>query len=277
MQAISQQLLDTRTALAPVAGDAAALEARVLAGHAWSMTPEELVKHANEPRETASLQLLVNRRLQHEPVSHIVGMKEFWRDTFMVTADVLTPRADTETMLEALLRHQQASPARILDLGTGSGCLLLSALREYPQATGVGVDQSEAALAVAAKNAAALGMAERAAFVRSNWCSALEGRFDVLLSNPPYIPTGDIAGLDRDVQGYEPHTALDGGADGLACYRSILQQAGAYLNPRSLVIFEVGMGQAQDVAALGQDYGFTFIEISADLAGIGRVVVLQTK
>ncbi len=279
MQAIAAQLNQLRTALAPVAGEAAALEARVLAAHAWGMTPEALVKHANEPRDAVVLDALAARRLKREPISHIVGQKEFWRDTFEVTADVLTPRADSETMIEALLRHrpQKDAPLRVLDLGTGSGCLLLSALREYGYATGVGADQSEAALAIAQRNAARLGLQARSAFCCSNWCSNVAGMFDVVLSNPPYIPTAEIATLDMDVQGFEPHAALDGGADGLACYRSILQQVRPHMNAGALLLFEVGAGQADDVAALGVGQGFSLLEISADLAGIARVVVLQTQ
>lgn len=300
MQVIAQQLQQTRLALVPVAGDAAALEARVLAAEAWGMTPEALVQYADAPRDAAPLLRLIERRLKHEPISHILGSREFWRDTFEVTADVLTPRPDSETVIEALLRHlpDTQAPLRVLDLGTGSGCLMLSTLREYPFATGVGADQSPAALAVATRNASRLQLDTRSVFTLSNWCSNVSGPFDVVLSNPPYIPTADIAALDADVRDYEPHAALDGGADGLDCYRSIMQQLsialdcsaeqscaplgglkagspGSLLTPRALVLFEVGAGQAEDVAQLGQQHGFTLLEISPDLAGISRVVVLQ--
>lgn len=279
MQSIAQQLAHTREALSPVAGALAGLEARMLAAHAWDMTPEALVMHAEASRDEAPLHALLSRRLQHEPVAQIIGIKDFWRDQFVVTQDVLTPRADTETMLEALLRHRPDTQAslRLLDLGTGSGCLLLSALREYTQAQGVGVDQSPAALNVAQQNAVRLGLAARSLFVEGNWCGPVSGLFDVVVSNPPYIPTADIAGLDADVRLYEPHAALDGGVDGLDCYRTILQQLGVHLNPNALILFEVGQGQADDVAKLGVAQGYTLVEISTDLAGIGRVVVLQTK
>lgn len=276
MQPICAQLQHTRTVLAPVAGDAAALEARMLAARAWGMNAEGLVQHAHDVRDSAALEALVARRLMHEPVSHILGEKEFWKDTFEVTADVLTPRADSETMIEALLR-QQAAPARILDLGTGSGCLLLSVLREYPNATGVAVDQSAAALAVAQRNAARLGLSERCAFVQSDWCANVQGQFDVILSNPPYIPRADIETLSADVRLFEPRAALDGGVDGLDCYRSILLQVLPHATAGALLLFEVGAGQADDVAMLGQAHGFTLIDISPDLAGISRVVVLQKQ
>ena len=274
MQSVAAQLAHARQALAPVAGEAAAIEARALAAHAWGVSPEVLVRDAASLRDAAPLLQLVSRRLKHEPVSQIVGTKEFWKDTFFVTPDVLTPRADSETMVEELLRQRtdQSVGLRVLDLGTGSGCLMLSALREYPNATAVAADQSEAALAVAAQNAAALQLAARCTFVRSNWCSNVEGKFDVVLSNPPYIPTLDIAGLDVDVQGYEPHTALDGGADGLDCYRSIVSQITSHLNDGALILFEVGMGQAEDVAQLGSAHGLTLSTIACDLAGIARIV-----
>ena len=277
MQSIAAQLNETRMALAPVAGDTAALEARVLAAHAWGMTPETLVLYANEARAAEALTPLVQRRLQHEPISQIIGKKDFWRDTFIVTPDVLTPRADSETILETLLRARPAKDAalRMVDLGTGTGCLLLSALREYPNATGVAVDASEKALAVAQQNAAALALASRVEFLCSNWCSNLTGAFDVVISNPPYIPLSHKPTLDADVRDYEPHSALFAGEDGLDDYRSILQQIAPHMNAGALLLFEVGMGQADDVAALGRAHGFTDIQIIPDLAGIARVVALQ--
>ncbi len=277
MQTIAAQLNHARTMLAPVAGDVAALEARVLAAHAWGMSAEALVLQADMMRDSAALQPLLARRLNHEPVSHILGRRGFWRDVFEVSADVLTPRADSETMVEVLLRRrpQQNTPLRMLDLGTGSGCLLLSALREYPHATGVGVDQSEAALTIARRNAESLQLHARSAFLCSDWCSNLDGQFDVVLANPPYIPTRDVAALAADVRDYEPHAALDGGADGLDCYRDIAAQILPHLAPGGVLIFEVGVGQAQDVAALGQAAGLALLDITADLAGIPRVVAFQ--
>lgn len=278
MHAIAAQLATARQKLTPVSGANAALEARLLAAHAWNMSPEELVFYGNDTRDAAALDVLVARRLKAEPVAQILGEKHFWRDKFFVDANVLTPRPDSETMIETLLRHRpdHAAAFRMLDLGTGSGCLLLSALREYGNATGIAVDQSPAALAVATKNAAALEVNARCEMLQSNWCSNLEGTFDIVLSNPPYIPTADIAGLDADVRVHEPHSALDGGADGLECYRAIVQQLNAHTKPGSLVLFEVGMGQAEDVAALGIAAGWKHLETATDLSGIARVVVLQT-
>ncbi|MES2985396.1 MAG: peptide chain release factor N(5)-glutamine methyltransferase [Pseudomonadota bacterium] len=277
MQTIATQLTHARAALSAVAGDVAALEARLLAAHAWGMTTEALVKDADQPRDHVALQHLLDRRLAYEPLSQIIGEKDFWKDSFRVTRDVLTPRADSETIIETLLRLRPNTSARLrlLDLGTGSGCLLLSALREYAQAHGTGVDQSQAALAVASHNAHALKLADRVRLLRSNWCSALDGMFDVILANPPYIPLADIATLAADVRDHEPHAALDGGADGLDCYRSILGQIAPFAAPHALLLFEVGMGQAEDVAALGRAAGFTLLDIIPDLAGIARVVALE--
>lgn len=279
MAAITQQLADARVKLAPVAGTNAALEARLLAAHAWRMSPEELVFYGQDARDAAALGSLIERRLKHEPVAQIVGQKHFWRDAFAVSRDVLTPRADSETMIETLLRLRpdHAAPLRVLDLGTGSGCLVLSALREYANATAVAVDASEAALAIATQNAAALGLASRVEMLHSDWCSKLTGTFDVILSNPPYIPTADIAALDADVNAYEPLSALDGGADGLNCYRVLVQQLLRHANPNALLLFEVGMGQAEDVAAIGVNAGWKLLDITNDLAGIPRVVALQTN
>jgi len=277
MHTHASQLQQARAQLAPVAGDLAALEARLLAQAAWGVSAETLVRHADDVREDDALQMLVNRRLQHEPVAQILGYKEFWKDQFIVSRDVLTPRADSEVVIETLLRHRgdKNTPLRVLDLGTGSGCLLLSALREYPQAMGVGADQSPTALEIAAKNAAALGLQNRCALLQSDWCSNARGTFDVVLSNPPYIPTADIAALDADVRLHEPHAALDGGADGLDCYRSILQQITPHLASVALLIFEVGQGQDEDLVTLGKAHGLRHVETAADLAGIARVVAFE--
>jgi release factor glutamine methyltransferase len=277
MNPIARQLADARAALKPVAGDVAALEARLLASHAWGMTQEELVMAVEQAPDAAALQALIARRLAHEPLSQIIGTKDFWKDSFRVTRDVLSPRPDSETMIEALiaLRPEKAAAHRILDLGSGSGCLLLSSLREYENARGLGIDRSLAALAVATHNARKLQLAGRSMFVEGDWCDGLEGTYDVVLANPPYIPSAAISTLHADVRDYEPHGALDGGADGLDCYRLILNQLPPYLAPDALLLFEVGEGQAADVASLGQQAGFRLRKIVADLAGIPRIVALE--
>lgn len=273
---IASQLHQARQLLTPIAGDLAALEARLLAAHAWDMSPEALVRYAEDARPVVALQQLLMRRLNREPIAQILGYKDFWRDRFMVTRDVLTPRADSETLIEAVLQHfpDREAPLRILDLGTGSGCLVLSVLREYPNARGLGVDRSAAARAVALGNAMALGFSRRAAFVRGDWCAGLVGKFDVVLANPPYIPTEAIAALEADVREYEPHGALDGGADGLSDYRRILAELAPHLAADAHVFFEVGQGQAADVAGLAESQGFDCLAMVPDLAGIARVLVM---
>lgn len=276
---IAEQLAKAREQLSQVAGANAALEARLLAAHAWHMSTEDLVLRGNNMRREAPFSALIARRLTAEPVAQILGEKHFWKDVFRVNCKVLTPRADSETMIECLLRQRPDGKAayRILDLGTGSGCLLLSALREYADATGVGVDQSVEALTVAARNAAILNLSPRCEMLRSNWCSNLTGIFDVVLVNPPYIPTADIAALDDDVRMYEPHAALDGGVDGINCYRRIIDELAPHVKTGTLLLFEVGIGQAEHVAALSAAAGWNVMEYATDLAGISRVVALEAN
>ncbi len=279
MATVSQQLQITREQLAPVAGDMAALEARLLAQHAWGVKHEDILRDWDKPvAENAAQQLqgMTARRMQHEPMSQIMGEKGFWKDTFLVTPDVLTPRADSETLIEAMLRLRpnMSAPLAMLELGVGSGALLLSALREYSNAHGIAVDVSPAALAVAKENAMRLGLASCTAFREGDWCNPLDSadKFDIIITNPPYIARADIAALDKDVKGYEPHLALDGGVDGLDCYRSIFSTIAPHMNAGALMLVEVGQGQSLDVAALGTRAGLHHTETCNDLAGIARIV-----
>lgn len=242
------------------------LDVRVLAEHA---------------RDEAELEAFVARRALGEPVAQIVGSKGFWTLELKVTRDVLCPRPDTETILDALLKHRPDKdyPYRVLDLGTGSGCLILSVLSEYPNATGTAVDVSAEALAVARENAVANGLQDRMELCHGEWCGALaEGeQYDIIVSNPPYIPTDEIKGLDRDVREFEPHLALDGGADGLDCYRVLAKQLKERMLPGGIALMEVGAGQSQDVADIMKTSGWTVIEIAKDLAQMARVVVLENQ
>lgn len=281
MSTVAQQLRTARESLAPVVGELAPLEARLLAQHAWHCTPEVIVRDpdaAITEEKVAALETLIARRLTREPIAQILGYKHFWNDDFAVTRDVLTPRADSEIVIEAALRHC-SNACSILDLGTGSGCLLLSLLGEYKDAKGVGIDASPAALNVARRNAHNTLRAKRTEFFGGDWLNPLEksAMFDIVVSNPPYIPTREIAKLMSDVRDHEPHLALDGGADGLDCYRMILAQVRPHMNPGALLIFEVGQGQAEDVAIHGKAQGFALVEIAKDLSGIDRVVVLKNN
>ncbi len=284
MASVAQQLQEVRTALAPVAGPLAGLEARLLAQHALGISHEQLVREPQAPvaeNAAALLQQLTARRVAREPLAQIVGTKDFWKDTFIVTRDVLTPRADSEVVIEMALKHGPTMDVacRVLDLGTGSGCLLLSLLREFPRAQGVAVDLSPEALAVARRNAGQLGLAARVAFHQGHWCNPLDraDKFAIVVTNPPYIARAEIAALDEDVKGYEPHLALDGGTDGLDCYRAIFNSIGQHLEADAIMLLEVGAGQHEDVAKLGMDAGLAFVEMGHDLAGIARVVVLKNQ
>jgi len=207
-------------------------------------------------------------------MSSILGRREFWSLDFVVTPDTLAPRPDSETLIEAVLAAlpDRSAPLSLVDFGTGTGCLLLTLLSELPNAEGIGIDISRPALAIAGGNAKRLGLADRCRFLCSDWSAALEGRFDLIISNPPYIPSGDIAGLEPEVARFEPLSALDGGADGLDAYRALAAQIPPLLKPGGIGAFEVGAGQAPQVAALLAEAGLTPRGIHRDLGGIERVV-----
>jgi release factor glutamine methyltransferase len=222
----------------------------------------------------ARLEALVVRRERREPVSQILGRRAFWTLTLGVGPAVLTPRPETETILDVVLPLFPAGRAfSVLDLGVGSGAILLSILAERPLARGLGVDVSEEALAVARDNAAQLGLARRAAFLRTDWTAGLdEGSFDLVVANPPYVPTAEIAALEPEVRDHEPHLALDGGPDGLDAYRALAPQILRVLRPGGRFAVEVGNGQGPTVHALFANTGAEAISTHNDLAGRGRVV-----
>jgi release factor glutamine methyltransferase len=279
---IGQLLRDAAGQLNSVAGDTAMLEARLLAQHAWDVSAEDILRDHDRvvaSQQAASFNALLQRRIRHEPISHILGHKFFWKDQFRVTADVLTPRADSEAMLEGLIRRypNREQKLRILDLGTGSGCLLLSALREYSGATGVGVDLSPAALAVAQSNADALELAQRVQFIQGAWCKPLDkgDLFDIVLTNPPYIAREGIAQLMADVRAFEPHLALDGGEDGLDCYRALFAELVPHTHNTTTIMVEIGENQRSDVTEIAAASGFVCREIIHDLGGIARILVVE--
>jgi release factor glutamine methyltransferase len=255
-------------------------EARLLLGHAAALPQSTLIGWPERPVDAESarrFETLLMRRLAHEPVSRILGRREFWSLDFAVTADTLDPRPDTETLVESVLAQlpNRRTPLRLADFGTGTGCILLALLSELPNAWGIGLDRSEAAARVAKANAAALGLAQRAAFAVGDWGAALAGSLDLVVSNPPYIPRATIARLDPEVRHYDPYAALDGGADGLDAYRRLLPDAARLLCPGGFAALEIGIGQAADIAALCHAAGLQLLEIRADLAGIERVVLAR--
>lgn len=218
---------------------------------------------------------LISRRMTGEPVAYITGTQGFWTLDLKVNEHTLIPRPDTETLVDVVLKRVNNSATTVLDLGTGSGCILLSLLSEWQEATGYGVDVSDGALKVARDNARNCGIGDRAMFTQSDWFSAVEmpeGGFSVIVSNPPYIPATDIDGLMPDVRDFEPLSALDGGIDGLNPYRIITGSAGIFLASDGVLAVEVGIHQAADVAALFAENGLQDIEITKDLGGIARVV-----
>lgn len=246
----------------------ASLDSRLLLQHAAHLTHEQLIGDPGRRIDVTAAQRFrscVARRLAHEPVSRIVGEREFYGRGFIVTPAVLDPRPDTETLIEAALAVMPPR-CRLLDLGTGSGAIAVTLLAERPDATGDAVDISPEALAVARANAERLGIGRRLGFINGHWLDGVAGRYDLILSNPPYIPAGDIAGLSVDVRDFDPRPALDGGADGLDAYRQIAAAAGARLVPGGLVLVEIGHDQADAVQALFAADGFVLRSIHADLA-----------
>ncbi len=248
-------------------------EARLLLMHAQGCTQAGLI--ARDSVDPASYAPLLARRETHEPLAYITGHKEFWGLDFLVSPATLIPRPDTETLIEAVLESGQR-PATLLDLGTGTGCLLLSALHEFPRAFGVGIDLNPKAAALAAQNAARLGLADRAAFLAGSWADALNARFDLILSNPPYIESAAIPGLMPDVATFEPALALDGGTEGLTAYRAIFRALPTLLAPHGLCVLELGAGQYPAVAALAAKAGFT-ATAKADLSGIDRALLVSFR
>lgn len=260
--------------------DTPVLDARLIVQHALGLDWDDLFLKADQELHAAARDRLVaalSRRAAHEPVSRIVGKRHFWTLELSVTPDTLDPRADTETLIEAVIaaRPDKTLPLRMLDLGTGTGAILLALLREYPNATGIGVDISDGALAVARANAESHGLEGRASFVSADWTDGLEERFDLIVSNPPYIRRGDLAGLPPDVRDYDPALALDGGEDGLDAYRAILPRIPARLAVDGMALFEVGMDQADAVSAVAEGAGLREARRRKDLGGIERIVAFE--
>ena len=259
--------------------DTAALDARLLLQAVSGLRHEEIVAEpdlAVPPDVAVRFSSFIERRCKFEPVSRILGTREFYGRSFRVTPDVLDPRADTEAPIGAALALAgRKEPLRILDLGTGSGAIAVTLLAELPRATVVATDISAAALVVAKGNAEALGVVGRAGFVQANWFDGVDGQFDQIISNPPYIPLGDIAGLAADVRDFDPAKALDGGPDGLEGYRRISSGAGGHLTPNGHVILEIGAGQENAVNELFRGQGFVRESRHFDLAGHVRCLVFN--
>jgi release factor glutamine methyltransferase len=234
--------------------------------------PEAELTAAAGERLTAMLA----RRSAREPISRILGHREFWSLRFELSPETLDPRPDSETVIEATLAalDDRARDYRVLDCGTGTGCLLLALLSELPRAAGTGIDLSEAALETARRNAAALGFAARAWFRRADWTEGLAGQWDVIVANPPYIASDEIGRLEPEVARYEPRLALDGGDDGLAAYRALAPGIAQALAPGGVAALEIGAGQAQEVTGIMAAAGLALRAVRHDLSGEGRCIVL---
>jgi release factor glutamine methyltransferase len=261
--------------------DSAELDARMLVGAALGLDLTGVIAAARRlltSDQSIHLEDFARRRLAGEPVARILGLKEFWGLSLQLSAATLVPRPDTETVVELALEMLRAEPdptrrLRIVDIGTGSGAILLALLSELPDAEGIGTDISVAALQTASSNAAHLGFAPRATFVACDYAAALSGPFDLVVSNPPYIRSAEIAGLATEVRNHDPLRALDGGADGLDAYRVLIAQAARLLAQRGALVVEVGHGQSGDIEHLMTTAGLTLQgPPKADLAGIRRAV-----
>ncbi len=255
--------------------EGAATDARLLVAHALKIAPDRLVLVLGDtfmPADRSRLDAAIKARLARQPVSHILGRRNFWGRDFMVTPKVLDPRPETETLIEVALKKPFK---RLLDLGTGSGCILLTLLAERPDATGLGTDLSADALDVAVANRAAFGLERAAQFYQSDWLEGVVGQFDLIVSNPPYISTREMALLAPEVQIWEPTLALTPGASGLEAYAIIAAGLAGYLAADGRLLLEIGPCQAAEVSDLFRAAGFEFIVVHADMDGRDRVVEVR--
>ncbi len=253
------------------------LDARILLAQAMQITRDELIAASRKPTtdEAERFEALIRRRLAREPIAYITGRKEFWSLDFAVGPGVLVPRPDTETLIEAALNLglDRDAPLRVADLGTGSGAILIALLKQFPNARGTGFERSAPALAYAKANLEKHRLEKRGEIVGSDWNEAPAGAFDLILSNPPYIPSHEIEALEPDVRLHEPRAALDGGLDGLDAYRALAGLLPGLLRPGGAALLELGQGQAEAAAALFRE--LVLARIVPDLAGISRVLVLK--
>ncbi len=273
----------TRETLKAAGIDSADLEVRLFIKDVLGITDTDILAGPERPvseKESQKIELMVQRRLKGEPVFRILGEREFWGLPFKVTPDTLDPRPDTETLVEAALKRFKTMPPKmILDLGTGTGCILISLLHEWPESQGFAVDISEKALLVAQENAERHGVADRIRFIQGDWqgdwSAALNDSFDLIVSNPPYIPSGDIPNLESEVKNHDPIQALDGGKDGFQAYEKIISQLSSLLKRGGAVFLEVGFNQGENVARLAADSCLSVEGVHPDLAGIPRVVEIS--
>jgi release factor glutamine methyltransferase len=277
---IASEVRRAAAALAAAGVENPRLEARLLLRHVLGVSMETLIGYPERgvgEHDRAVLRPLVARRAAREPLAYVLGEREFWSLPFRLTPATLVPRPDSETLIEAALTRIEdlTRPLRILDLGTGSGCLLLALLSELPAAWGVGIDLSAAALDAARGNARLLGLDDRASWVCGNWSDAICASFDVVVSNPPYVAKGDLSRLAPEVAAFEPRLALDGGEDGLDCLRALIPALHRLASADSVVLIEIGGDQAASASALLFDHGLQDVEVIADLSGTPRCLAAR--
>ena len=253
-------------------------EARLLAGEATGLDKAAIIAHPERelnPAESGRLAEFARRRQRREPISRILGWREFWSLRFALGPETLDPRPDSETLIAAALESaDRTKPLSVLDLGTGSGCLLLALLSELPEARGLGIDLNAQTLAIAIANAESLGLSSRARFQRGDWASGLDERFDMVVCNPPYIPAGEIARLAPEVAEFDPLLALAGGTDGLDAYRRLSGDLARLLAPAGRAIVEIGAGQGASAGAVLASRGLRLLGQRADLSGTPRCLIL---
>lgn len=278
---IAFHLFEAKSQLKEIGIESYGIDADLLLAKSIGKAREFVIGHPeyvlSVAEENLFLQLL-ERRLNREPMAHILGKREFWSRDFIVTKDTLDPRPDSETLIEAALSYfpDKDKSIRVLDLGTGTGCLLLTLLAEYPNSIGVGVDISDKAIAIAQENAKNLDLDSRVEWHYSPWEDLTEniGKFDLIITNPPYVPTDDIPSLEPEVYQYEPHTALFAGKDGMDCYNELIPLLPKWMNKDCIVIIEHGINQEQDIAEIITANSLKIKEYCKDLSGISRCLVV---
>ncbi len=276
---ISDLLAQARSQLENAGVSNSKLDALVLLTHALSVSKEQIIFYPDKIISDESSEkffALIKRRCNREPVSQIIGNREFYGHDFLVTQDTLDPRADSESLIELVIKKfpDKSTALRILEIGTGTGCLIITILKLYTNATAQGLDISEKALEIFKKNAKNHRLENRLEITKSDLFTALNpnSKFDLIISNPPYIPSAEINSLQAEVKNFEPHLALDGGLDGLDFYRKIAKKAHSFLTPKGRVILEIGFGQESEVIKIFTNENFTFEETKNDLAGIARAL-----
>ena len=272
---VKQLLSDVTLKLSISEIDNAARDARILVAHALGIPKSQLALNTNEnvPEETrSSLEKLISRRINREPIAKILGKRQFWGRTFFINEDVLDPRGDTETLIDYVIDRPVRS---VLELGTGSGVIAISLACEWKEVNVVATDISEAALLVAQKNAKNFDVEDKIDFLKSDWFEAIEGKFDLIISNPPYIGLSEISEISREVLNYDPELALFAGSDGLEAYQRIIPYLIKFLKPKGIVVLEIGASQSESVTTLMHFSGFSEVKTFKDLAGKDRLVTAK--